>query len=726
MATAQVCLQCGKPLPSDAPQGQCPQCLLRAALPGQSTLNSAPPTARAGQAGERLKYFGDYELLAELAHGGMGVVWKARQTSLNREVAVKMIRAGALASPEEVQRFIREAEAAANLQHPNIVAIHEVGEHDGQHYFSMDYVAGRDLEALVKDGPLPPRRAARYVKLIAEAIHFAHQRGTLHRDLKPQNVLIDAADQPRITDFGLAKIMQDDSRLTDTGVVMGSPSYMPPEQAAGRGGDIGPASDVYSLGAMLYELLTGRPPFRGSTALATLQQVLDVEPSAPRKLKADIPVDLETITLKCLEKAPTARYPTARALAEDLERFLSGEPVLGRPASRLRKAVSWGRRHPGVLAAAAALAMVVLAFGTYYLYEENAYLRYQQANPDVVRVKPGDVLEPGKSANVERPRSDSLNMWEVINGLALVPGIAFVVFLSLRARRLSWKDFHDRIKRQEVSLPPPQPFGERFRTMALGVGLLMVFCSGMLLVKAIQANVWEGASIWGSVLPSYGTAWFGLMILSEVVRDYRLTYYGPPSAETEAQGLSAEQAAAIRAAVETGDWDAAKELYRQALPEARRGADIVYLFALVGSLRAENPGKYAWPPLALANLHWRGMLICAVVEVVILGAAWILWPPVHPVAALLQIASSFLLGVAIAAVGRVQGRWKKLLWLVPGVLAITGSEAVVRTIADSSSARGPYIIGIFCGAMLMGCGLSGEAGRALQKKLRAAASRACY
>src|SRR5271165_6098558 len=293
----------------------------------------------------------------------MGVVWKARQSTLNREVALKMIRAGTLASPDEVARFLREAEAAANLQHPNIVAIHEVGEYDGQHYFSMDLVDGRDLGALAAEGPLAPQRAARYVKIIAEAIHFAHQRGTLHRDLKPQNVLIDAADQPRITDFGLAKLMKDDSRLTQSGVVMGSPSYMPPEQAAGRTGDIGPASDVYSLGAMLYELLTGQPPFRGATAMATLRDVMESEPAAPRRLKADIPPDLETICLKCLEKSPAARYPTARALSEELDRFLKGEPIQARPASAVRKAVSWVRRRPGVLAALATLAIVTLSFG---------------------------------------------------------------------------------------------------------------------------------------------------------------------------------------------------------------------------------------------------------------------------------------------------------------------------------------------------------------------------
>ena len=355
MTATRLCPQCDKPLSSDAPQGLCPECLFKTAFSSESAqeppttgvFGPSPATTPPPDAGARVKYFGDYELLEEIARGGMGVVWKARQSSLNRDVALKMIRAGALANPDEVARFLREAEAAANLQHPNIVAIHEVGEHDGQHYFSMDLVQGRDLGALITEGPLAPQRAARYVKIIAEAIHFAHQRGTLHRDLKPQNVLIDDADQPRITDFGLAKIMKDDSQLTQSGVIMGSPSYMPPEQAAGRHGDVGPASDVYSLGAMLYELLTGRPPFRGATAMATLRDVMEAEPASPRRLKAEIPPDLETICLKCLEKSPSARYPTARALAEELDRYLKGEPIQARPASAVRKAVSWARRHPG-------------------------------------------------------------------------------------------------------------------------------------------------------------------------------------------------------------------------------------------------------------------------------------------------------------------------------------------------------------------------------------------
>jgi WD40 repeat protein/tRNA A-37 threonylcarbamoyl transferase component Bud32 len=311
-------------------------------------------------AGDKVRYFGDYELLEQIARGGMGVVYKARQVSLNRVVALKMILAGQLASEREVERFYTEAQAAANLQHPNIVAIHEVGQHVGQHYFSMDYVAGKSLAQLVREKPFAAVQAARYVKTIAEAIEYAHQHGTLHRDLKPANVLIDTFDQPRVTDFGLAKRIEGTAQLTSTGSLMGTPSYMPPEQAGAHDGKVGPASDVYSLGAVLYELVTGRPPFLGESLVVTLNQVLNTEPVPPRLLNPEIPRDLETVCLKCLQKEPGKRYQTAAELAGDLRRFLKNEPILARPVGAIERTWRWCLRNPVVASLGAAIAMLLL------------------------------------------------------------------------------------------------------------------------------------------------------------------------------------------------------------------------------------------------------------------------------------------------------------------------------------------------------------------------------
>jgi tRNA A-37 threonylcarbamoyl transferase component Bud32 len=311
-------------------------------------LAKVPTPAPTGPATESppgtLRYFGDYELIELLAEGGMGVVYKARQISLNRLVALKMIRSGELATAEEVQRFRFEAQAAGNLKHPHIVPIHEVGEHQGQHYFSMDLIEGGSLADAV-GRPLEPTRTARLMAVVARAVHYAHQRGILHRDLKPANVLMDEQGEPHVTDFGLAKKVaaEPESGQAASGIV-GTPGYMAPEQVRAEK-LLSTAVDVYGLGAILYELLAGRPPFRAPTSFDTLLQVLEQEPARPRSLNPKADRNLETICLKCLEKDPKKRYGSAQELAEDLERVVRHEPIRARPPSFAVLAWVWFRRN---------------------------------------------------------------------------------------------------------------------------------------------------------------------------------------------------------------------------------------------------------------------------------------------------------------------------------------------------------------------------------------------
>ncbi|MEE2685554.1 MAG: serine/threonine-protein kinase [Planctomycetota bacterium] len=335
--------------------------------------------------------FGDYVLLEMIAQGGMGVVYKARQKKLNRIVAIKMIRSGQFADPSEVDRFYVEAEAAANLKHDNIVTVYEIGESDGQHFFSMDYIEGESLSEAVSDGPMLPETAASLMLTMTETIEFAHQAGILHRDLKPSNVLLDKQDKPLLTDFGLAKQVNDRSQLTMSGTVVGTPSYMPPEQAAARAEEVDVRSDVYSLGAILYELITGVAPFKAATTYDTLQQVLKSEPVNPRVLNSAVPVDLETICLKCLQKERERRYATAQDLADELQRFIEGVPIQARPVSRPEAMVRWCKRNPRIAALSGAaftgvlVALVAMTISYFQILQakEEAELSFRQAKKAV-------------------------------------------------------------------------------------------------------------------------------------------------------------------------------------------------------------------------------------------------------------------------------------------------------------------------------------------------------
>jgi WD40 repeat protein len=356
----------------------------------------------------RVRYFGDYELLEEIARGGMGVVYKARQVSLNRVVALKMILAGHLASADDVRRFRTEAEAAANLDHSHIVPIYEIGEHQGQHYFSMKLIEGGSLAGRISDMIQKPQEAGWLLAVVARAVHHAHQRGILHRDLKPGNILIDAQGQPHVTDFGLARRVERDSGLTHSGAIVGTPSYMAPEQARSEK-VLSTGVDVYGLGAILYELLVGYPPFRAATPLDTLLQVLEREPRSPRSIRPQSDRDLETICLKCLHKDPDRRYESAAALADDLGRWRRGEPIQARRTGVLERTWKWARRRPAVAlmtGGIAAFLLLSLVLGAAYL-STTANLREAQARQTLSEEHAA--LESIQREAEERRRQDAEN-----------------------------------------------------------------------------------------------------------------------------------------------------------------------------------------------------------------------------------------------------------------------------------------------------------------------------
>jgi tetratricopeptide (TPR) repeat protein/predicted Ser/Thr protein kinase len=406
MADPNRCKKCAAELPAEAPEGLCPRCTTQRAfgkpahtstevtadgtnaitdrtaqLPGATQSFDGESPARDWPRGTTVRYFGDYEVQKELGRGGMGVVYRARQVSLNRPVALKMIKAGVLADDAELRRFQNEAEAVALLDHVGIVPVYEVGEHDGQRYFSMKLIEGNNLSEQLGQFQDDPRAAAIVLAETAAAVHHAHMRGILHRDLKPANILLDAEGHPHVTDFGLAKRVDGDAEMTQSGAIMGTPAYMSPEQATGRRGSITTATDVYGLGAILYALLTGKAPFGGDSVWETLDAVRTISPEPPTTSHPGVPRDLETICLKCLEKDPRRRYASAHEVSSDLNAWLDSRPISARRVGTAERAWLWCKRKPAVAALAAGVLLAIVAgTGAVIAVQAMANTRLHTAN----------------------------------------------------------------------------------------------------------------------------------------------------------------------------------------------------------------------------------------------------------------------------------------------------------------------------------------------------------
>ncbi len=395
----RICRKCGAKIFSDAPEALCARCVLKSALSdlaGASVAGGGDPgrvddpardetdavaaghNKKTARAAELLGELGDYELLEEVGRGGQGVVFRARQKSLNRTVALKVISLGQWASKAHLKRFRREAEAAASLEHPGIVPIHEVGERDGSCYFSMKFIEGGQVDEVIRRTPMSIRQAAELIAKVARTVHYAHEHGILHRDIKPGNILLDRKGEPHLTDFGLARLVESESSVTQTLDVLGTPSYMAPEQAVGNNAAISSLTDVYGLGAVLYQLLTGQPPFAGGTTYETIKLLLDTEPKPPRLLNPKIDRDLSTICLKCLEKDSKRRYSSALALAEDLERWLKHEPIDARRTGIFARGRKWVQRNPTSALLAASLMALAAAAG--WIAWKSEFIRHPVTN----------------------------------------------------------------------------------------------------------------------------------------------------------------------------------------------------------------------------------------------------------------------------------------------------------------------------------------------------------
>src|SRR6184192_1808558 len=436
----RVCRKCGAKIFSDAPRGLCTACMLETALGilpdavaevdssagsldelSRDNAKPAPGAKEAVSAATMLGELGDYELLEEIGRGAQGVVFRARQKSLNRTVALKVISLGQWASKAHLKRFRREAEAAASLDHPCIVPIYEVGERDGSCYFSMKFVEGGQLDEVVRRKLMSIRQAAELIAKIARTVHYAHEHGILHGDVKPGNILLDAKGEPHLTDFGLARLLETESTVTRTMEILGTPSYMAPEQAVGNNAAVSGATDVYGLGAVLYQLLTGHPPFAGGTTFETIKLLLDTEPRQPRLWNPKIDRDLATICLKCLDKDPQRRYSSALTLAEDLDRWLKHESILARRTGIFARGKKWMRRNRKLVATGAACLLVGAA--VIWLFRGELF-RPSQFNPPEKSIAVLPLLDLSQARDQEY-FCDGISE-EILHALAKVDGLHVV------------------------------------------------------------------------------------------------------------------------------------------------------------------------------------------------------------------------------------------------------------------------------------------------------------
>lgn len=425
-----VCHKCGAKILSDAKSGYCPACLLESGLLQRD--ESAPEDEPV------LAEFGDYELLEEIGRGGQGIVYRARQKSLNRLVALKIVGLGQRATETNLKRFRREAEAAARLQHPRIIPIYEIGERDGACYFSMKLEEGGQLDQFVRRDAISLRRAAELIASLARTVHYAHERGILHRDIKPGNILLDAQGEPHLADFGLVRLVESDSTITRTMEVLGTPSYIAPEQATGNNAQVTSATDVYGLGAVFYQLLTGHPPFAGGTTYETIRLVLETEPRSPRLWNPKIDRDLTTICLKCLEKDPARRFRSALALAEDLERWLKHEPIQARRTGLIARGGKWIRRNTTTAALLAVLLALVVTVALLFFNREPA------RPPAGIAVLPFDNLDGAKSDAVlaDSLQDDVLTRLAKVGGLRVISRTSVMRYRAARNMQKIRQDLH--------------------------------------------------------------------------------------------------------------------------------------------------------------------------------------------------------------------------------------------------------------------------------------------